>query len=564
MTTATEATAEPVAAGPRVLSTESIPLRLLRPHPENPRPPKGDDVAALAANIAAVGMLTPLIVRRLSNVTRDETHYEVLAGHRRVEALKSLKRDEALCQVVEADDGMALRIVLAENADRKDPDLLLEAETVRALLARDGYDRRRVSDELGKPLRWVAQREALATLHPAVVKAIRNGVLKAWGPEALTLLASEVKGEAQAEFVKRHAENISDVDQLKRVLVSMTRRLSQAPWLLDDETLLPKAGTCLACQRTTASQRDLFGVDPDVVLKPADARCLDAPCWRAKMAATMRRELAKATRDGKPLLLVAGEQTSEDWTMYGADTLSLCGLKPDSEGKNVARVLGTNAWAPAKGNEKDAERALVVRGKGMGTLVWVRVIDGKPKKAEKSAGAAKSEADRKPPTLREREEKYDRQVKAHALAALIERLVEPDGDKMPTPQRDVVLALLGVYGSRVVGAAGYTRKERTDALADVINHPVANADVGAGEAWRALTETVSRMLEPIQASDVLAAWDEACFVAKVVGIDPGPFHKAALETVPVPKALAAARDHAKATAKPEPAKPAKAKKSKKS
>jgi ParB family chromosome partitioning protein len=51
------------------------------------------DIPELAANIQVYGLLSPIILRKISN-----TNYKLLAGHRRLQAAKLLK-----CTVIQAE-----------------------------------------------------------------------------------------------------------------------------------------------------------------------------------------------------------------------------------------------------------------------------------------------------------------------------------------------------------------------------------------------------------------------------------------------------------------------------
>lgn len=112
--------------------TRDIPLGELTPYPGNAR--RGD-VDAIAGSLEANGQYRSLIVR-----DTGDGQLVILAGNHTAEALQSIGRESARCEVITCDDATALRINLADNrtSDRAhdDPD-----DLAALLAALDGaYD----------------------------------------------------------------------------------------------------------------------------------------------------------------------------------------------------------------------------------------------------------------------------------------------------------------------------------------------------------------------------------------------------------------------------------------
>lgn len=89
-----------------------IPLDLLDPSPYQPRTDLGD-LEDLARSIAQLGLLQPLVAR-----PKEEGRYELLAGHRRLEALRRLGWSEAPVVVRPATEEEARQAVVHENEVR--------------------------------------------------------------------------------------------------------------------------------------------------------------------------------------------------------------------------------------------------------------------------------------------------------------------------------------------------------------------------------------------------------------------------------------------------------------
>lgn len=92
-----------------------IPHTLIDPSPYQPRKDLGD-LEALARSIAQVGLLQPLVVRPKGE------RYELLAGHRRLEALRRLGWDKVPAVVREATEEEARQAVVHENEVRQQLD----------------------------------------------------------------------------------------------------------------------------------------------------------------------------------------------------------------------------------------------------------------------------------------------------------------------------------------------------------------------------------------------------------------------------------------------------------
>ncbi|MEM9414560.1 MAG: ParB/RepB/Spo0J family partition protein [Planctomycetota bacterium] len=86
-----------------------IPIEQLHAHPANSNVMPAKLLKKLAAHIERSGRYPPVIVRP------HDGAYQVLDGHHRIEALKSLGHAEAQCEVWEVDDREALVLLTTLN-----------------------------------------------------------------------------------------------------------------------------------------------------------------------------------------------------------------------------------------------------------------------------------------------------------------------------------------------------------------------------------------------------------------------------------------------------------------
>lgn len=145
-----------------------LPVASIVPNPNQPRKTFDDEsIAELAQSIQQVGLIQPLVVRRNGDT------YELIAGERRLRAVRSLGLERVSCIV---DSGMqdsdsALMAVI-ENLQREDLNYFEEAECYKALL--DGLDltQENLAERLGKSQSFIANKLRMLKLSQPVREAI--------------------------------------------------------------------------------------------------------------------------------------------------------------------------------------------------------------------------------------------------------------------------------------------------------------------------------------------------------------------------------------------------------
>jgi len=93
---------------------QTLPVKSLVPHPMNPRADARKSIDGLAASVADIGLLAPIIVRPAPN-----GKFQVLAGERRLRAAEAAGQKTVRCTVRSCNDQEALIIMVRENADRE-------------------------------------------------------------------------------------------------------------------------------------------------------------------------------------------------------------------------------------------------------------------------------------------------------------------------------------------------------------------------------------------------------------------------------------------------------------
>lgn len=113
------------------------------PNPEQPRARLDPDtLGELKASIERHGLLQPILVRRGAG-----GEVALVAGQRRLEALRLLGRPTVPAIVVDGDPG---EVALVENLQRQDLDPFEEARAVGRLIERFGYSQAEIGVAIGK------------------------------------------------------------------------------------------------------------------------------------------------------------------------------------------------------------------------------------------------------------------------------------------------------------------------------------------------------------------------------------------------------------------------------
>lgn len=254
----------------------------LRPSPRNPRRTGNfGALKELVESIRTSGIIQPPVVRPVEN------HYEIVCGHRRVEAARHLDLREIKVIVRELTDEEAVLASVTENLARADLAPIDEALAVEAL--QGTYDTTEgIADAVGKSARWVARRLALLNLSDALRMSLE---VREFAVEWYEVVArvdhdrqEEVLNEARSTWGPKTAQ------QVRARLTNGLIRLQNAPFDLQNPELI--GGACVHCQYCSLSQKLLFDDDEP-------ATCSNRECYNEKSVEFARQV---AEREGIPII----------------------------------------------------------------------------------------------------------------------------------------------------------------------------------------------------------------------------------------------------------------------
>jgi len=190
-------------------------IRISDIEPTRSQPRKNFDesaLASLAASIASVGLLQPIVVTEIIDYPGT---YRILAGERRWRASRIAGLTELPCIVYSGDELTAAQISLVENIQRQDLSAVEEALAFKELMEKFALTQEEVAEKTGRSRPAVANTMRLLELPSAVLDLISSGSLSAGHARALLPLKNEALISAMAERVI--AEDLSVRDTEKAV-----------------------------------------------------------------------------------------------------------------------------------------------------------------------------------------------------------------------------------------------------------------------------------------------------------------------------------------------------------
>lgn len=298
----TQATPQP----PEGLYIAAVPIGRLTPNPDNPRkhfdPTK---LQELADSIGQVGLVQPLVVRPFGK----PGHYQIVAGERRWRAAQLAKAPTVPAIERRLTDQQALEIMTIENLQRDDLHPLEEAQGYSQLQKIDPaqYTVQGIAAKVGKSESYVYQRLKLLSLGPQAVKCFYAGDLPAAHAISLARLQPEDQRKALEELMgDRDFNGLMPLREFNQYIAhEFHLDLHGAAFDKADSTLVPEAGSCLACPKRTGFAPQLFAD-----LKTKKDTCTDATCFWKKVAADLaRKREALAAELGRPPVLVSSQYT---------------------------------------------------------------------------------------------------------------------------------------------------------------------------------------------------------------------------------------------------------------
>lgn len=199
----TDTTDGPQLAPVEGASFAELPVTSIRPNAAQPRQVFDEDaLAELVHSISEVGLLQPVVVRRVG-----DDSYELVMGERRWRATQAAGLTTIPAIIRDTDDTDMLRDALLENLHRSQLNPLEEASAYQQLLEDFGCTHEELAQRIGRSRPQISNTIRLLKLSPAVQRRVAAGVLSAG--HARSLLAVEDAGLQDRLAQRVVAEGIS-------------------------------------------------------------------------------------------------------------------------------------------------------------------------------------------------------------------------------------------------------------------------------------------------------------------------------------------------------------------
>jgi ParB family chromosome partitioning protein len=171
-----------------------------------------EDDESLIISIREHGLIQPILIRPLSH------GFEIVAGHRRYQACKSLRWRFIPCKIREMTNKQAFEIQLSENIQRKSMDPIEEAEAFRRYVIDFGWGG--VSDlakKIGKSEEYVSHRIQLLKLSEEIKNKIVSNRLNVSKAIEISNIPMEKQSQIVGEIIKKNL-SVKRIRELKMIL----------------------------------------------------------------------------------------------------------------------------------------------------------------------------------------------------------------------------------------------------------------------------------------------------------------------------------------------------------
>lgn len=182
----------------------------IHPNPYQPRATFDEEsIAELAQSIQQVGLLQPLLVRKVDD------GYELVAGERRLRAVTSLGMEKVACIVQQdIENESSAMMALIENLQREDLHYLEEAQCYQKLLETYGLTQEELANRLGKSQSSIANKLRLLKLSDEVKAAMTEKRLSERHARALLKLTDDKQRLDAVERIAEKGLSVKETEQM--------------------------------------------------------------------------------------------------------------------------------------------------------------------------------------------------------------------------------------------------------------------------------------------------------------------------------------------------------------
>lgn len=213
------------------IDQKELPIEAIVPNARQPRTEfDNDSIRELAASIAQVGLLQPLVVRPIGN-----GRYELIAGERRLRASQLAGLSQVPVLVRPAGAQHSLELALVENIQREDLSAIEAAVAYRTLAEEFGLTQEAISEKIGKSRVAVTNTLRLLKLPQTVQEGLRAGKISEGHARAILSFPTMESQLAAYEAAIRRDLTVREVEALGKA--ASRRGTKQRPRVAQDDAL---------------------------------------------------------------------------------------------------------------------------------------------------------------------------------------------------------------------------------------------------------------------------------------------------------------------------------------
>jgi ParB family chromosome partitioning protein len=194
---------------------EQIEMKMIRPSQFAVRDKFLVDTSqqeTLISSIKEHGLLQPILIRPLAQ------GFEIVAGHRRFQACKSLRWRFIPCKIREMPDRQAFELQLTENIQRKAMDPIEEAEAFRRYVVDFGWGGiTELAKKIGKSEEYVSHRIRLLKLPENIKEQILASKINVSQAIELTSIPLETQSQIVSHVIN-NSLTVKEIREVKSIL----------------------------------------------------------------------------------------------------------------------------------------------------------------------------------------------------------------------------------------------------------------------------------------------------------------------------------------------------------
>lgn len=204
--------------------SSSININLILESPYQPRKIVSiDSLQELIQSIQENGLIEPLVVRKINN------QYELIAGHRRLKALKTLNYELVPVYIISATDKQAAQFSLIENIQRKDLNPIEIANSLSKIIQEFELTHESLANTIGKSRVYITNLLRLLNLDPDSQSCIiEEKISESHGRLLLQISDIEQRKNLLKDIIQKNL-SVRDVENRFKKLQKKTKVVNNFP-----------------------------------------------------------------------------------------------------------------------------------------------------------------------------------------------------------------------------------------------------------------------------------------------------------------------------------------------